>query len=1061
MAVNTLIEQLKQNVRFIQQGLGIIETDQQGTIIKVNEVVADLLMFRPEQMQGNPVEQFIEDFPKALPWQGVLTLVGRSGTKVKVPAILSQSDDGRKWVKIIPVDLSQYTLTEVSDGKSDGATEQRLLKQQQALQSLTKAPAFKQGKLTQALSLITQTAAEVLEAQRAGLWLLDKQHFVLADLYERAQKKHLYTIEWLLEKANYEPLWDHLQEQQALFSTQLSQEPLLKALLETPWLKGKEIAIALVGITLDESLVGFLSVEREKGHPWYPDEQTFLLALAEMASLAIEQGNRRTIEEELRQMLEENIAIEEELRQNLEELKTTNEEIQKAQLELQGQINAVNNAAIMFELDTQLNVTYINEAYLTLTGLTKEEILEKPFELLLERQHQEQVLQRLKETITKGHFWRGELIIRTKEGNRKWLTLGITPVLNAQQQIYKYIGVGFDITEQKLQAEQLAAALEIAQKQEQELRKQQEILEKANDELRKMQLELIGRMRALDNTAYLCEITPEGIITYVNEALVKVTHYTEQELKGKPFTMLRSGRQSEELYQTMMEFIKKDKVWKHELELRTKEGEFFWVIACVTPVVGSDGKPIKAIAVLTDISEQKFQEFRLQRQQEALLKLAKHPSIRSGNTEEAFKIIAEAGLKTLEADRVSIWVFEDKDKGARCMAVAQKIQHKHDEGIRIQKEDYPTYFQYLELERIIAVSDVAKDERTKELAEKLYEPSETVAVLDAAILVGAEIRGIISVEHHQYREWQLDEITFVNSLADVAGMVIEQKQLQVTEELRKAYEELDKLNKELLEQKKELEEKTEWMRQSLRYARRIQRNLLPDQATLKKYLGNYFVIHRQKDIVGGDFYWFHADGDLRIIVVADGTGHGVPGAFITMIGHMLFNQIVRERKIYRPADILYHLHIGVRKTLKQDVQEAKSRDGMDVAVCLYNAKTRVAQYAGANLPFYYYQDWKVHIIKPDKQSIGGEQMEEERVFTNHEIQLNIGDAIYMFTDGFVDQIGGPEGKRFGTKRFRELILRTQHESMATQRALLNLEWKEWKGDGEQLDDVTVFGMKIS
>ena len=133
---------------------------------------------------------------------------------------------------------------------------------------------------------------------------------------------------------------------------------------------------------------------------------------------------------------------------------------------------------------------------------------------------------------------------------------------------------------------------------------------------------------------------------------------------------------------------------------------------------------------------------------------------------------------------------------------------------------------------------------------------------------------------------------------------------------------------------------------------------------------------------------------------------------------------------------------------------------MDVAVCTFDTKTYLAEYAGANLPFYYYKDWEIHEIKPTKKSIGGEQLEEERVFENHIIPMKPGDAFYLYTDGFVDQFGGPEEKRFSTKRFRDLILRTQHESMSTQRAMLNMEWKEWKDDREQLDDVTVFGMKV-
>ena len=186
----------------------------------------------------------------------------------------------------------------------------------------------------------------------------------------------------------------------------------------------------------------------------------------------------------------------------------------------------------------------------------------------------------------------------------------------------------------------------------------------------------------------------------------------------------------------------------------------------------------------------------------------------------------------------------------------------------------------------------------------------------------------------------------------------------------------------------------------------------------------------------------------------------MPGAFLTLIGYLLLNQIVNERGVTKPSEILYHLHRGVRKALKQDEEDSSSRDGMDVTVATINMETYEVQYAGAQLPLYVYQDWEIQETRGTKRAIGGEQLEEERIFENHNFQLKPGDAIYLLTDGFIDQMGGPEEKRFSKRRFRDLVLRTQHESMKTQRALLNLEWKDWKDDREQLDDVTVFGMKF-
>ena len=520
------------------------------------------------------------------------------------------------------------------------------------------------------------------------------------------------------------------------------------------------------------------------------------------------------------------------------------------------------------------------------------------------------------------------------------------------------------------------------------------------------------------------------------------------------------------MYKHQWETILSGKVWKGELEKRTKEGEYFWVKATKVPVLDSEGKPVKIISVLFDITEQKQQEFRLKRQQEALLKLNKHPDITSNDTYKAFKTITEIGREVLEVDRISVWLFDEENPDVlKCVAVSQApyIEHVYKEGDIIEKNKYPKFLEYIKEHRFISTDDILNDPRTEEFARDIGANKKVqIAEMDASILLASKVVGIISIERRlKPRKWTLDEETFATSLADIAGFVLEQRELELSEKLKEAYQQLEAINKELIEQKAKVEETHRFLKESLRYAKRIQRNLLPDKATMKKYLKNHFIIYRPKEEVGGDFYWLHVDGPKRIIVVADGTGHGVPGAFITLIGYMLLNQIVVGQKIYNPADILYHLHVGVRKALKQDAEDAKSRDGMDVAICLYDVETRKAIYAGANLPFYYLQNWEVHKIKPDKKAIGGEQMEEERRFTPHEVQLYPGDAIYMLTDGFIDQIGGPEKKRFGTKRFKELILQTQNENMKVQRAQLNFAWKEWKGDDEeQLDDVTVFGMKI-
>jgi serine phosphatase RsbU (regulator of sigma subunit) len=416
--------------------------------------------------------------------------------------------------------------------------------------------------------------------------------------------------------------------------------------------------------------------------------------------------------------------------------------------------------------------------------------------------------------------------------------------------------------------------------------------------------------------------------------------------------------------------------------------------------------------------------------------------------------------------RVSVWLNEANDTKIRCVSITENGRHPHERGTVLDRSLYPAYFRAIDRDRIVASSNPLEDDRTKELGFSLLKPENITAVLDIGVRYGTKTVGVMSIEHKTLRrDWFVDEISFATSLAEAVTNVLEQKQRQQTDKLKQAFQQLEEMNAEVLRQKQEIEETASHMKESIRYAKRIQNNILPDKSILKRELGNYFIVFRPKDIVGGDFYWFSSvDDDRRVIIVADGTGHGVPGAFLTLIGYLLMNQIVNEKGITRPDEILYHLHIGVRAALKQDEESGEvtstSRDGMDVACVTLNMRTLECLYAGANLPLYYYQDWEVHEVRPSKKPIGGEQLEEERTYELNVIQLKPGDALYLYTDGFVDQMGGPEDKRFSKKRFRDLILRTQHESMKTQRALLNLEWKDWKDDREQLDDVTVFGLKL-
>jgi serine phosphatase RsbU (regulator of sigma subunit) len=256
-----------------------------------------------------------------------------------------------------------------------------------------------------------------------------------------------------------------------------------------------------------------------------------------------------------------------------------------------------------------------------------------------------------------------------------------------------------------------------------------------------------------------------------------------------------------------------------------------------------------------------------------------------------------------------------------------------------------------------------------------------------------------------------------------------------------------------------IEEKNKNITDSIMYARRIQTAILPSREVIMRALPETFILYKPKDIVSGDFYFFTETGGKLIIAAADCTGHGVPGAFMSMIGNSLLNQIIKEKGITEPAGILTLLHEGVSNSLNQN-RTTEANDGMDIALCCIDRARRKIEFAGANRNLYMLRAGRLDETGADKSAIGGTRSESEVKFTNHVLDYTPGDSIYLCTDGYADQFGGTEGKKFRTKRFRELLASLEGKSMDEQRDVLDRTITEWMGINEQLDDILVIGVRL-
>jgi serine phosphatase RsbU (regulator of sigma subunit) len=251
------------------------------------------------------------------------------------------------------------------------------------------------------------------------------------------------------------------------------------------------------------------------------------------------------------------------------------------------------------------------------------------------------------------------------------------------------------------------------------------------------------------------------------------------------------------------------------------------------------------------------------------------------------------------------------------------------------------------------------------------------------------------------------------------------------------------------------------MADSIAYAGKIQGALIPRPERFREQFADFFVLNRPKDVVSGDFHWYHRiSDDVCFVATADCTGHGLPGAMMAAIGCSLLNEVATQNPALDPAEVLALLSERMVHTMNQSGQRMGAGDGMDIALCRVDRTQRELLFAGALRPLYWMHEGQLTVINGDRKPIGGSQHQAHRKFSVHRIAYHPGDRIYLFSDGYVDQFGGPERKKFMPARLAELITANQHLPMALQSDALESAFLQWKGDNEQMDDVCVLGIAV-
>lgn len=272
---------------------------------------------------------------------------------------------------------------------------------------------------------------------------------------------------------------------------------------------------------------------------------------------------------------------------------------------------------------------------------------------------------------------------------------------------------------------------------------------------------------------------------------------------------------------------------------------------------------------------------------------------------------------------------------------------------------------------------------------------------------------------------------------------------------------LSAVNNSLQEAYLEIEEQKKHIEDSIHYARRIQMAILPPEDNVKELIPDSFILNMPKDIVSGDFYWLTKANDKIMVAAVDCTGHGVPGAFMSIVGFNQLNYIINTKGITRPSEVLNAMNQGVTKTLRQTRVSSAVRDGMDICLISIDKENQIIEYAGAYNPLYiFHNNNKFSKIEADKSPVGGYIGEKLISFKNHEYAYSKGDMIYLFSDGYADQFGGVEDTKFMLKRFKDLLQKIHNEPVEEQKLILYKTHKEWKGDGYQVDDILIIGIRL-
>jgi len=570
----------------------------------------------------------------------------------------------------------------------------------------------------------------------------------------------------------------------------------------------------------------------------------------------------------------------------------------------------------------------------------------------------------------------------------------------------------------------------------------------------------------------------DGNIEFVNDAFEEISGYTKDEVIGRNPRFLKTNYHSKETYKKLWETISSGKVWKGEFYNRKKDGINYWEEASITPILDSEGTIRNYISVKEDITEKK--RAREQAHSMALFaQLNPEPVLRfdkRGIVLQANPVANETlGRKNIEGMQVK--ELFDELKGIN---ISQFIDNNQIETIDVQKQNKVFRF-IIKGIKDIAICQIYGSDITKRIeAQKNAESMALFAQLNPEPVFRFDENGKILQSNPAanvlFEKDQMNGNYVSELLPGIADLEIKKfiknnKLLTITENvgdriLRVMVRGISKLNvcqiyasdiTERVKAERKVRQQKEDIDDSIQYASRIQNAVMPNVNLIEKYAQDHFILLKPRDVVSGDFYWMTERQNKLVLVAADCTGHGVPGAFMSMLGISFLNHIVNSDMTLKASKILDKLRDYVKSTLAQSGE--KKDDGMDLSLIILDRENMKMEFAGAYNHLYLFRKGEMTTLKADRMPIGN-FIKDNVPFTNHETDIEENDVIYMLSDGYPDQFNTSMRKKYTIKKLKNDFSNIHHLSMNKQKEILDQNFEAYREDHWQMDDVLVMGLRV-